>query len=174
MKRTIFFLLLPFSLAASAQKQDKLDLLLAAKYNSTIYDRTVSTNSGGIGIGAEVVIKTESFFRPVIQIDHNLFFGKKLQYATPDGRLIPSKSDVSTLFGGVRFNFTPYVFASFTAGTAIYNGGEHLGIRPAIGVAFFRPRNLFLLTSFTNVFQRDAVGNQDFGYMGLALVLKLF
>lgn len=173
--RNLFTLL--FLLAAGniyAQKKNNLDAYFSFQYNGTVYDRTQSSNSSGIGFGIETVLNPAKRLHPVLQLNGNFFAGTKVFYTTTDGRPIYSKEAMSTVLGGLRINLGEKAFSFLTTGAAFYNDAVHLGFRPGIGFYTSDKKKFFLQSSFTHIFQKDEISNEPFGFLSIAMALKVF
>ena len=166
----IFCLLLPGSIFS--QNKDMVDGYVSFQYNTTIHDRTKSNNKNGVGLGLELLLNSGKWIRPALQVNGCLFGGTKEFYTTIDGKPIYSKQTIATIFGGFQFNTGKHLFSSLTAGAAFYNGNSHFGVRPSLGFYLSTNKKAALYTSYTNIFQKDEISDEPFGYISFALALK--
>jgi hypothetical protein len=165
-----FCLLLPGSIFG--QNKDKVDGYLSVQYNTTVHDRTLSNNRNGVGLGVELLLNSSKWIRPALQVNGSLFGGTKELRMTIDGKPVVSKEAVSTFFGGFRLDAGKCFFSSLTTGAAIYNGKAHFGFRPCLGFYFSNDKKATLYSSYTNIYQRDEISTEPFGYVSFALALK--
>jgi hypothetical protein len=174
MKRLFVILSMLLASACFAQKARKLSAFFSFQYNKTLYDRTISNNSGGLGFGLQTTLNTGGPVQPTLELNADRFFGTKELRLTPEGKPVYSKGGVTSIFAGPQIGVGERLFFSATAGASIYNGAAHFGLRPAVGVYLSQSRKWFLKSSFTDVFQRDDFSDKSFGYLSFALALKLF
>jgi hypothetical protein len=169
---TLLFLL--FTVAAFGQKRNAIDGYLSFLYNKTTNDRTITNNRSGFGFGMEIIGNTGNKFRPVVQLNSNLFFGTKELYTDLEDKVIDSKGSVTTLFGGGRIEAGNKAFGSLTVGAAFYNKQAYFGLRPLIGIYTSATKKVSAQVSYTTIFQRDEISNQSFGFLSISLGLQLF
>lgn len=174
MKTALLLAALLTACCCIAQKDRPVSAFGSLGVNSTLYDRTISNNGVGFGAGMQVYIRTKSFIRPAIEATAEGYGGNKMLYVTADGKPIYAKEEVFTLFGGVYIQATRRLFFTGTGGPAFFNGRAYPAIKPAAGYYFLPGRQLAGRVSFTNVFQRDEVSSQSFGYLTFSVVAKLF
>lgn len=139
-----------------------------------MYDRTTTNNSGGFGFGLQTFLNTKTRLRPTLEVNADLFAGTKEGYLTTDGQFIDGKSGVAGIYLGPSFQATEKLFIATTFGSSFYNATANFGVRPSVGFVPFNNKKLLAKASFTNVFQRDEISNESFGYFSFALALKLF
>jgi|APEBP8051073220_1049391.scaffolds.fasta_scaffold02816_5 hypothetical protein len=173
MKHLLLFLTLIISTRSFSQVDRKVSVFLSFQANTTLYDRTASNNSGGVGFGLQTVLNTKTFVRPTIEINGDIFGGTKELYLTADDKPIYGKSGVLSIHGGPFISLSNRVFCAATVGSHFYNDDVHFSVRPSVGVYPTKGRKWTLKTSFTNVFQRDEISNESFGYLSFAIALKL-
>lgn len=140
--------------------------------NRTLYDRTKSNNSAGFGLGLQAQMNTESRVSPILKINADLFGGTK-EMLIVNGKPVVPKSSLFSLYTGALFLPMKNVFASMAAGASIYNHQVNWGFNPSVG---FYPGSKRWLASvaFTHIFQSDDISNKPFGFLRLALAVKLF
>ncbi|TAF93380.1 MAG: hypothetical protein EAZ38_01745 [Cytophagales bacterium] len=51
---------------------------------------------------------------------------------------------------------------------------RYLTIKPSMGIFFTQKRKVYLQMALTNVYQRDAISNQNFGYLNVEMGIQLF
>ena len=146
---------------------------MSFQVNHTLYDRTLSNNSGGLGFGLQLDYQTASRVKPLLELNVDYFGGTKVAYITADGKMIDSKHGIISTYAGPMLEFNKQLWIATTVGSTWYHKEAHLGIRPSIGFYFSKRKTWMTKASFTNVFQRDEVSNQSFGYLSLALGLRL-
>jgi hypothetical protein len=173
MKQLFFFVALIISTQSFSQTDSKVSIFLSFQANTTLYDRTASNNSGGVGFGLQTVLNTKTLVRPTIEINGDIFGGTKELYLTADDKPIYGKSGVLSIHGGPFIPLSNRVFFAATIGSHFYNDDVHFSARPSFGVYPTKGRKWTLKTSFTNVFQRDEISNESFGYLSFAIALKL-
>lgn len=173
--RSIYFIIaLLTATNCFAQTDRKVSALFSIGANKTLYDRTATNNAGGIGFGLQTVVNTPTFIKPFLEIEANLFAGTKEMYITVDGKPIDAKSGVLGIYAGGLLQPSERWFFTAAAGTSIYNNSAHFGIKPAVGYYLSQNKKWMTRTSFTHIFQRDAISNKPFGYFNFALGAKLF
>ena len=173
MKQLFLFVALIIATSSFCQQDRKVSVFLSFQANKTIYDRTPSNNSGGVGFGLQTVLNTKTFVRPTLEINGDIFGGTKELYLTADGQPIYGKSGVLSIHGGPFIPLSKRVFFAATAGSHFYNNDMHFSARPSVGVYPTKGRKWTLKTSFTNVFQRDEISNESFGYLSFAISVKI-
>lgn len=173
MKQIFLFVTLFIATHSFSQADRKVSIFLSFEANKTLYDRTASNNSGGVGFGLQSVLKTKTFVRPTLEINGDIYGGTKELYITTDGKPMYGKSSVLSIHGGPFIQLTDQFFTAATIGSHFYNDDVHFSVRPSVGVYPTRGKNWTLKTSFTNVFQRDEISNENFGYLSFAIALKL-
>ncbi len=95
-------------------------------------------------------------------------------YLTANGKPINAKSGVVSVYIGPSFYPTKRLFIAAVFGSSFYNASAHLGGRPSIGFYPSKNKKCAVKASFTNVFQKDDISKESFGYYSIALALKLF
>lgn len=173
MKQLFLLLSLFIATRSFSQVDRKVSVFLSFQVNKTLYDRTASNNSGGVGFGLQTVLNTNTYVRPTLEINGDIFGGTKELYLTADDKPIYGKSGVLSVHGGPFIQLSDHFFISATVGSHFYNNDLHFSTRPSIGVSPTKGRKWTLKTSFTNVFQRDEISNESFGYLNFAIALKL-
>ncbi|MGB8195239.1 MAG: hypothetical protein WCF67_25100 [Chitinophagaceae bacterium] len=174
MKSLYLVLMLFIATNCLGQVDRKVSAFLSLQANKTIYDRTRTNNSAGIGLGLQVQVNSGTQVKPVIELNGDLFGGTKELYIDDSGAPVDSKEDVVGVYAGPLLQASERLFFSATLGTSIYNSKAHFGIRPSIGIYPSKSKKWMAKASFTNIFQRDAISNQGFGYLSLAVGIKLF
>ncbi|HEY0039761.1 MAG TPA: hypothetical protein VGB71_03810 [Flavisolibacter sp.] len=173
MKQIFFFVTLFIATNSFSQDGRRVSVFLSFQANTTLYDRTASNNSGGVGLGLQTTLNTKTFVRPTLEINGNIFGGTKELYLTADGKPIYGKSGVLSIHGGPFIQLSDRFFFAATVGSHFYNDDVHFSARPSVGVYPTKGRKWTLKTSFTNVFQRDEISKESFGYLSFAIALKL-
>ncbi|HUC80774.1 MAG TPA: hypothetical protein VMR70_07650 [Flavisolibacter sp.] len=172
MKTRLLLLTLLIASQAFSQADKKLDVFLSFQANTTLYDRTASNNSGAAGLGVQTVLNTKTRVRPTVEINGNIFGGTKQLYLTTDGKPVDSKNGVLSIHAGPYLQLSNRFFAAATIGSHFYNDEIYFSARPSVGVYPTRNKKWTLKTAFTNVFQRDEISNENFGYLSFAIALR--
>jgi hypothetical protein len=174
MKFRFFILLMLISAGCFGQKQKKVSAYADFHVNATQYDRTLSNNAGGFGIGLQTFINIKSKFRPGIEFNSDAFGGTKELYLTPDGKPIYAKSVTGNILIGSSYPITKRFYINVAGGPSFFNSQVHFTVKPAIGFYFPASQLLVAKISHTHVFQRDAISNESFGFLNFAIGIKLF
>ncbi len=174
MKKLYLALALLTATNCIGQTHRKLSTFLSFQVNKTLYDRTITNNSGGVGFGLQNCLNTKTWIKPTLEINANLFAGTKELYLTADHKPIGAKSGVLGIYMGPLFQPVDRLFIATTFGTSIYNSKFHFGIRPSVGIYPSKSKRWTAKASFTNIFQQDDISNESFGYVSFELALKIF
>ena len=174
MKLLVLLTALCVTTCCLAQKDRPVSAFASLNINNTLYDRTIGNNGVGFGAGLQLYIRTKSFIRPAIEATADAFGGNKQLYVTAADKPIYAKEEVFTVFGGIYIQATKRLFFTGTAGPAFLNNKAYLGIKPAVGYYFLPGHQLAGRICFTNIFQRDDISNQSFGYLNFTVAAKLF
>ena len=174
MRKLYLALALFTSVNCFGQMEAKLSTFLSFQANRTVSDRTITNNSGGVGIGLQTSFNTGTWIKPTLEINADLFAGTKELYVNENGKTIASKSGILGLYAGPIFHPTERLFLITTVGASIYNNEAHLGIRPSIGYHLSKNKRWITKASYTNVFQKDEISNESFSYLSFALTIKIF
>lgn len=173
--RTFYFLAALLVAGNSySQTSRKVSTFLSFQVNGTTQDRTMSNNRSGFGFGLQTFLNTAHFLKPLLEVNGDFFAGTKELLMTTDGRIIESKQATSGIYIGPSFLLTKRVFAAVTTGPNFYNDVIYFGIRPSLGLYLSPRQDWMLKLSHTTVFQHDAISNEPFSYISVALALKLF
>jgi hypothetical protein len=173
MKALYFILLLLMASNCFGQTERKVSTLLSFQVHKTLYDRTITNNNGGFGFGLQTTINTKSRIKPTLALSADHFAGTKELYLTADGRPIDAKSGVLGIYTGALFQPSEKLFIATTFGASIFNNKANFGIRPLIGFYPSKNKKWAANVSFTNVFQRDGISDESFGYISFAMAFKL-
>lgn len=174
MKRGCIVLAIFFVTNCYCQNNRKLSAFLSFQGNKTSYDRTITNNNGGMGFGLQTNLNTKTRVKPTLEINADLFAGTKELYLTADFKPIDAKSGVLGIYTGPLFEPMKRLFIAATFGASIYNNQAHFGVRPSVGLYSSKRKNCAVKISFTNIYQRDDISNESFGYFSFALAVKLF
>lgn len=174
MKKLYFIFTTLIATHCFSQADRKLSTFLSFQVNKALYDRTITNNSGGIGFGSETYLNTKTLVKATVEVNADLFAGTKELYMTADYKEIVAKSQVTSIYVGPSFQPTKRFFIATTVGSSFYNSKGHFGVRPSIGIYPSKSNKWAAKACFTNVFQRDEISNESFGYFSFALALKLF
>ena len=158
---------------ASAQKARKISTNLDFHLNRTIYDRTLSNNGVGFGLALQAQLNSNTKFTPALEIASDVYGGTKELFLTTDGKPIYAKSSVTTIVAGALYNVSPDFYSGGMIGAGFFNSKAYFAIKPVIGYQFLNKR-LIAKISWVNIFQRDDISDQSFGYVSFGLGLKLF
>jgi len=162
------------TLPGVGQEGRKVSVYLGLQGSTTLYDRTLSNNRGGIGVGLQGWWQTASIIRPVLELTGETFAGTKELYLLPDGTPIEAKSTAVNILAGGALQPGRKFYLSVAAGPSFINGAAHLAVKPTMGYYFSNNGLLGGKASFTNVFYKDDVSKESFGYLSFALSIKLF
>jgi hypothetical protein len=157
-----------------SQKQRKISIYPDFHVNTTMYDRTRSSNSGGFGGGLQVFLTIKNKFRPSIEFNSDIFGGTKIFYTTADGKPIWSKSSTGNILIGSSYKITKQLYFNAAAGPSFYNSKTYITLKPTIGVYFPSSQLLVAKVSLTHVVQRDEISNQPFGVVNVGIGIKVF
>lgn len=174
MKLFAFIATLCIATCCFAQKDRPVSAFASLNVNNTLYDRTIGNNGVGFGAGLQLYIRTKSFVRPAIEATADGFGGNKMLYITADEKPIYAKEEVFTIFAGLYIQATRRLFFTGTAGPGMFNNKAYLGIKPGVGYYFLPGHQLAGRICFTNIFQRDEISHQSFGYLNFTVAAKLF
>ena len=150
-----------------------LSTFVLFQVDHTREDRTLSNNKNGFGIGMLTCLNATAWFRPVLEINADNFYGTKELRITPDGTHIDSKSGVISAYIGPSVCLVKRIIIAATAGPSFYNKKVHYGFRPSVGVYPLNNRKWILKASYTSIYQKDKISNENFGYYSFALAFKL-
>lgn len=174
MKILFFILILIISADCFGQKQKKVSAYADFHVNATRYDRTLSNNAGGLGIGFQTFINIKSKFRPGIELNSDAFGGTKELYMTPDGKPISGKSVTGNILIGSSYPITKRFYIHAAGGLSFFNSEVHFTVKPTIGFYFPATQLLVAKISLTHVFQRDEISNESFGFLNFAIGIRIF
>ncbi|MEP6597258.1 MAG: hypothetical protein ABJA71_14995 [Ginsengibacter sp.] len=156
------------------QSQRKVNTYFFVQGNKTVYDRTITNNSVGFGLGLQAFLNNKSKFKPTIEVNNNIFGGTKELYLTTDGKPIYGKSEVTNIFFGYTFSLADNFYVGFILGPSFIDSDPYLGIKPKVGFYFSEKKRISGTLSLTSIFQRDNISNKSFGYFSLGMGFKLF
>ena len=174
MKTLYLFLTLFIAINCFSQTDRKFSTFLSFQVNKTLNDRTITNNTAGFGFGLQTHMNTKTRIKPALEINADLFGGTKVLYLTADDKPIDAKSGVIGIYAGPVFQLTESMFLSATIGTSIFNSKSYFGVRPSIILYPSKRKKWIAKVSYTDIFQRDHISNESFGYLSFALALKLF
>lgn len=159
-----------------AQSRKKVSLTLMANHSRTLNDYNKVNNEWLFGMGALLALNTGTKFKPVLEIaGDKLIYGKDVLKMNPDGS--PGSNSIRYVvngFAGASFHPIEHLYVSFTGGPSYINEKFFVGIKPAIGVYFTGNQRWSFQFSYTNVFNRTKIVDQDFETLNLALAVRLF
>ncbi|TAF92631.1 MAG: hypothetical protein EAZ32_00735 [Cytophagia bacterium] len=142
--------------------------------HTTLYDRTIKNNERGVGVGFELLWNVSPHLKPKIEANSMIFAGKKVLYLNPRGEIIDGKEFVSNLLIGGVYQPNKILYAGVLAGPSFLLAKRYLTIKPSVGVFFTQKQKVYLQMALTNVYQRDAISNQNFGYLNVEMGIQLF
>lgn len=174
MKKLYFIFTILIATHCFSQTDRKLSAFFSFQVNKTLYDRTITNNSGGIGFGLQTYLNTKTLVKATAEVNADLFAGTKELYMTAGNKPIDAKSGVISIYMGPSFQPTKRLFIATTVGSSFYNGKAHFGVRPSIGIYPSKSNKWAAKVCFTNVFQRDEISTESLGYFSFALAFKLF
>ncbi|MEI6062199.1 MAG: hypothetical protein WCR72_15970 [Bacteroidota bacterium] len=154
------------------QQSRKVSLFFNFQANKTVYDR-VMQNANGAGPGLELFLNTSTKFKPILEFNWDLFSTSDVMISK-DGNELVKKRSVPSIFIGASYNPLNRLYITFTLGPSFINSEVYLGIKPCVGYYFGRKERFTAKISLTNIFERDAAGNEPFGYMNFGLGARLF
>lgn len=146
-----------------------------AQYNQTLYDRTKGNNPWGMGLGAMVFRKASSSVRLMAELSTDYtFVDDKVLRLYQDGTPVPVVRGNISLYAGLAFRPVSRVAISFTAGPSLVSGGVFAGIRPSLLVYLSKNQKWVTRLAYTNIFNRDRRGGQDFGVVSAGVGVRVF
>src|SRR6476620_235018 len=134
MKKTFFALLVLTTTTCFSQTERKLTTFVSLQYNHTLYDQQFFHKAGIAGLGLQLFPNSRNLFRPILEINGDLFNEHGIGPAdepTEKIKVLPS------VYIGPSFHPTERIFLAATAGSTFYDKA-HFGVRPSIG---FYPSN---------------------------------
>jgi len=155
------------------QQERKVAFYLNFQVNNSIYDR-IQHNSRGFGPGLEILLNTNSKFKPKLEFNWDIFSVTDVMVSTIDGKELVKKTKVPTIFIGTSYHPLNKLYFTFTLGPSFIRSDVYLGIKPCIGFYFAKKQRFTAKLSLTNIFQRDEASKEPFGYMSLGIGIKLF
>ena len=162
------------SISFIGQAQQKLRVHFFFQGQQTLYDRTYVNNRGGVGIGLQSSWQTKSIVQPSLELTGEIFGGNKVLYMTPDGKPIDAKLSSLSLYAGPMLQVTQKIYLSLATGPSFINAAAHVGIRSSVGYHFSQTQRVSTKASYTNVFYKDEISKEGFGYLSVALAVRLF
>ncbi len=178
-KYIILFIFCLSSKEIFAQKKDKIAGYFLFEYSTTMYDRTLGNNPSGVGIGAQVMMKTKTAFEPIIEITaQGSLEDDDVYRLTPGGKGVPDARGIINVFAGSSFYASKHFYLLFIAGPSFINNITYLGIKPSCGFYFSKRKRITAQVSFLNIFNRELnyteTKKEDFGALNFLLGIKLF
>ena len=158
---------------AHGQKNRNISANIDFHINSTLYDRTRSNNGVGFGLALQTLINTGTRFSPALEIAADGYGGTEELHMTPLGEPVYGKSSVSTVLAGSLFNVSSKFDIGGMLGAGFFNSEVHFAIKPFMGYRLFNDRVIAKI-AWANIFQRDKISNQSFGYLSFGAGVKLF
>ncbi len=151
-------------------------MTLLANHSRTLNDYNKVNNEWLFGMGARLALNTGTKFKPVLEITGDkLIVGKDVLKQNPDGTWDDNSIRyVVNGFAGASFHPIEHLYISFAGGPGYINENFFVGIKPAIGVYFTGNQRWSVQFSYTNVFNRTKIVDQDFETLSLALGVRLF
>jgi hypothetical protein len=155
--------------------QNKTSLFLQTQYNATLYDATEVNNPSGIGLGLQGFLNNQGKIKPTIEATFDAYpGGKKVAILNPDDTMKEPVDGMINLFAGASWHPKKSIFLSFTAGPSFIGGETYLGIKPTLGFHFGKQQRWMGKASFINVYNRDALTEEDFGSLSFSIGIRLF
>ena len=154
------------------QQERKVAFYLNFQVNNSIYDR-IQHNSRGFGPGLEILLNTNSKFKPILESSWDIFLISK-DMVFIDGKELVKKPKAPGIYIGTSYHPLNKLYFAFTLGPSFINSDVYLGIKPCIGFYFDKKQRFTAKLSLTNIFQRDEASKEPFGYMSLGIGIKLF
>ena len=161
------------TLQSYGQKHRKISTNIDFHINKTLYDRTLSNNGTGLGLALQTLFNTKTKFTPTIEIASDVYGGTKQFFINPDGKPIYAKTNVTTIFAGAMYNASAKFYFGGMLGAGFFNSEKYFSIKPFIGYQLFN-KKMIAKIAWTNIFQRDDISNQSFGYLSFGAGIKLF
>lgn len=176
MQKVISLLLLCFSLTnAFGQASKKTAGYLLVQYNNTIYDRTVSNNPWGMGVGLQFFFNNNSKLKATADLTADAYLeDDKVLRLYPDRTPIPGIGGVINLFAGASYHPIKIIYLSFVAGPSFVSGETLFGIKPSLGFYFSKKQKWTGKVYFINIYNRDKRSKEDFGSVGASFGVRLF
>ncbi len=158
-----------FNVNAAAQENKPFSVTLLGQANFGLYDETLTNNSFGLGAGLNMTYKMTNKVEALAELNADLFAGTKVLKIHSDGRIYEAKSGMVSIYAGPQFLLGNRFFASTTAGASFFNSNTHFGVRPSLGYHFSPNGRWMMKTSFTHIFNAEAISGNPFGYLSVAL-----
>jgi len=172
MKKTCLTLLILLSVPSLSRAQPKFMAFALAQFNKTLYDQPYFYKTGIGGLGLQVYSNLKHQIRPTAEIMADLVSRQDIGPA--DGP-IKQTSVIPGIYAGPSFHPGNRFFIAATAGPSfyIYSRQVRFAVRPSLGFNAGRNGSWLIKASYTNVFQQAYFGGKDFGYLSIAVGLKL-
>lgn len=171
-------LLLLLSLASielQAQSNRKLTAYITGGYSETIYDHAAIYNPRALGLGIQAIGNTKGKLKPIAALSADAFISTYKVYITDlNGEPLEDVPAAYSLFVGGAYTVSKKVFVAATCGPSFINGKRYFGVKPSIGFYPGKAKKTITTLSFTNIFNREPVTKQDFGFATVTLGIKLF
>ncbi len=169
------FLLLNLSLINSlivGQAVHKISVFAKMVGNYTLYDRAMD-KAPGFGTGVEMVIYVPSGFRPLLDLNCDVFPTNAV-HTFIDGVELEKKKTIPTVFVGISYPVFRNFYIAFEAGPAFINSGVYPGIKPGVRYFLDKYQRINVALSLTHIFEADHSDDGDFGYANLGLNFRVF
>ena len=161
-------------LQTSGQTKHTVSIYIQFQNNLSVYDRTITNNASGIGAGIQIFLNTKTKLKPTLEITGDVFGGTKELYLTGDGKPIYGKDGVYNFFVGASYAFSKNFYTALSVGPSLLDKDPYFTVKPSAGFYFFKNQRCTAKISFINIFQRDEISNQSFGYLSFSAGIKLF
>ena len=156
----------------AGQSSRKVSLLVDFHSNHTLYDRIIkNANGGGISLG--MTINTNWRFKPLFELDYD-FFLTTYVLVFENGKELVKKNRVPSFFIGSIYSIKDRFFIKGVVGPSIIKSDVYFSIKPSVGFIIDKKQRFSTQLSLVNVFERDAAGNEPFGYVNLAFIIRVF
>ncbi|MFZ6024341.1 MAG: hypothetical protein ACOYVG_07770 [Bacteroidota bacterium] len=175
MKKTylLTFLLLCFYIGTTQTFSKKWSVAAFAQISDARYDKVARQNAVGIGAGIKINYRLNQQIGLLFEANSS-YFGGTRELIIINGEHYRPKDGLSSIHAGLQYRlFFPLQMAS-SFGPSFSLGNTDWGFRQSLLLSFTKKEHLWLRFSFDHVFQDKKLINSDFGYLGYALVVRLF
>jgi hypothetical protein len=165
-------------LSLPSQAQRRISAFLLTQYNQTVYDRTLSNNPWGAGLGLQTFINIASPWKPTLELTADAYVeSDKVLRLDPDGSLPDPHNDVRgtvNVFAGTAYYFSAKHYVSVSAGPSFIRTRTFVAIKPSYGFHFSPKQRWTAKLSYLHVFNRYKPTKQDFVSVSIALGYRIF
>ncbi len=157
----------------NGQQKKRFTTNIDLHINSTLYDRTIDNNGTGFGVALQGILQTRSKFAATMEISEDVYGGTKVFYMTSSGEPIYGKSGVATILLGPLYNISSKLNVGVIGGMGFFNDESYFAIKPSINYQLFNNKIIGKF-AWANIFQKDNISDESFGYLSFGIGVKLF